>query len=208
GEGRVGAGPVGGIAGLWRGGGGGAPARRRAPARPGLGLLGGPLPPALVPAPLGAAPAEPAPAAAATPGGATARLLVKFRPQASDADVAAAIVAAGGKLVRSLPRLRTHVVEVPAGAKAQALATLAARGLVERAAPTIRLARAGAPDDPDYAQQWALPRIAWDQAYGVVPIRGTATIAVLDTGVDATHPDLAGLLVAGQSYEGADPDTD
>jgi subtilisin family serine protease len=196
------------IARRWPGRAARTPARRLATATTALCLVVSLLAPMLALAPLAAAPADPAPDAAATPAGATARLLVKFKPQASDSDVAAAIAAAGGKLVRSLPRLRTHVVEVPAGAKAQALATLAARGLVERAAPTIRLSRAGAPSDPDYAQQWALPRIAWDQAYGVVPIGGTATIAVLDTGVDATHPDLAGLLVGGQSYEGTDPDTD
>ena len=39
-------------------------------------------------------------------------------------------------------------------------------------------------------------------------IGGAATLAVLDTGVDAAHPDLAGRLVAGQSFTGGDPNSD
>ncbi len=38
------------------------------------------------------------------------------------------------------------------------------------------------------AQQWALPRIGWDQVYGSVSPTGTATVAILDTGVDASTP--------------------
>ncbi|MER3406784.1 MAG: alkaline serine protease, partial [Chloroflexota bacterium] len=72
----------------------------------------------------------------------------------------------------------------------------------------MKLARAGAPNDPGYPQQWALPKIGWDQAYGVVPVGGSAKIAVLDTGVDAIHPDLAGRMAAGQSFVGSNPDSD
>lgn len=53
------------------------------------------------------------------------------------------------------------------------------------------------PSDPQYAYQWHLPQIlapdAWDTTQGAPG----AVIAVLDSGVDATHPDLAGKLVAG-----------
>ena len=55
-----------------------------------------------------------------------------------------------------------------------------------------------APDDTSYADQWALAKIGWDQVYGM-PLADSAVVAVLDTGVDASQPELAGWLVAGIS---------
>src|SRR5207244_2540612 len=55
------------------------------------------------------------------------------------------------------------------------------------------------PGDPLYPNQWALPQIGWDQVFGKVAPAGTATVALLDTGVDAFHPDLAGQVVPGTS---------
>ncbi|HMO00587.1 MAG TPA: S8 family serine peptidase [Miltoncostaeaceae bacterium] len=50
------------------------------------------------------------------------------------------------------------------------------------------------PNDPLYGSQWALPRIGapggWDASPGGAPV----TVAVIDTGIDTTHPDLAGRL--------------
>ncbi len=37
---------------------------------------------------------------------------------------------------------------------------------------------------------------------------GTSTLAVLDTGVDANAPDLAGRVIGGWSFDGSDPATD
>src|SRR3954453_4349279 len=56
----------------------------------------------------------------------------------------------------------------------------------------------GTPNDPSYDSQWALSKIGWDSTYGTVTPTGSATVAVLDTGVDATA-DLTGTLVAGAS---------
>ena len=56
-----------------------------------------------------------------------------------------------------------------------------------------------APSDTSYADQWSLPRVGWDQLYGTVGIAGASTVAVLDTGVDASHPDLDGVVLPGTS---------
>lgn len=65
---------------------------------------------------------------------------------------------------------------------------------VLHAEPDYLLELAGTPDDPRYAQQWALPMIgapaAWDVQTGSTAIR----VAVLDTGCDYNHPDLAANL--------------
>jgi protocatechuate 3,4-dioxygenase beta subunit len=56
----------------------------------------------------------------------------------------------------------------------------------------------GTPDDAAYGTQWALPHIGWDAAYGAVQPAGSATVAVLDTGINPTD-DLGGNLVPGAS---------
>lgn len=81
-------------------------------------------------------------------------------------------------------------------------------GNITHAAPSISLRTASIPDDPAYAQQWSLPKIAWDQAYGNISINGYAKLAILDTGIDETHPDLAGRMIAGKSFVNGDPGTD
>jgi len=55
------------------------------------------------------------------------------------------------------------------------------------------------PDDTNYSSQWSLPKIGWDQVYGTVHPSGSATVAVLDTGVNTAHPDLEGQLEIGTS---------
>jgi thermitase len=58
-----------------------------------------------------------------------------------------------------------------------------------------------APNDPFYGQQWALSRISalegWSNYPGSFASAAGAPIALVDTGVEATHPDLAGRVQSG-----------
>ena len=65
------------------------------------------------------------------------------------------------------------------------------------------------PSDPEYASQWGLDIIGWQKVYTDNSPAGSAVVAILDTGVEAGHPDLAGQLVAGASFvEGASATAD
>ncbi len=87
-------------------------------------------------------------------------------------------------------------IDVPNGSSV--VADLLADGNVSRVeADRVRTAEAD-PSDSGYADQWSLPKIGWNNVFGS-PVSGSAVVALLDTGVDASHPDLAGQLVPGTS---------
>lgn len=84
--------------------------------------------------------------------------------------------------------------------------TRASRGLVVVAALTGLLpgAASAAGGDPLRGQQWHLDAIHADEAHRVSTGEGV-TVAVVDSGVDASHPDLAGQVTDGPDLAGPGP---
>src|SRR4051812_5246881 len=120
--------------------------------------------------------------------------IVDFAPGTTSAQQQDDLAAADAVSTDAVPALRLYSASLTDAG----LATLQANPDVTRVeVDKVREVQA-APDDPSYGDQWALSQIGWDTAYGTVDPAGSATVAVLDTGVDATA-DLAGKLVAGAS---------
>ena len=59
------------------------------------------------------------------------------------------------------------------------------------AVPNYKINLFTTPNDPSFSQQWALSLISAPQAWGKTTGSNTVVIAVLDTGIDYNHPDLA-----------------
>src|SRR3954453_2106336 len=120
--------------------------------------------------------------------------IVTFAAGTTQAQQQAALNAGGAVSASSVPALRMY----SASLDATGVDTLRAHTDVLRVeADKVREVQA-TPNDPSYDSQWALSKIGWDSAYGTGTPAGSATVAVLDTGVDATA-DLNGNLVAGAS---------
>ncbi|MFH1843872.1 MAG: S8 family serine peptidase, partial [bacterium] len=128
-------------------------------------------------------------------------LMVKLNAGLTPEQQTAVITLNGGALKSSIPQLRIFVVEVPesdAPAVIQSYQSDPAVQSVEinktRKTQAIQL-----PSDAEYANQWSLPKIGWDWVYNNVSPNGGATVAILDTGVDAQHPELAQKVIDGFS---------
>ncbi len=135
--------------------------------------------------------------------------IVSFVEGTPVADQAQVLAGAGVVDVAAVPVLRMHTVEVPTSGESGVVAELRSDPSVARVEADKTRAIEGTPDDPSYAEQWGLAQIGWDQAYGSVDPAGSAVVAVLDTGVNAGHPDLAGNLVPGTSVlDGSDGTSD
>src|SRR3989441_271590 len=125
----------------------------------------------------------PASSAAQSPPS-TSSLLVKLVDGLS-AQEQADLIARDGGIERSvIPVLRLHVIDVPASDLATVRASYQADPQVVSVEENRTRVSETVPGDPLYPNQWALPQIGWDQVFGTVAPAATATVALLDTGVD------------------------
>ena len=120
------------------------------------------------------------------------RLIVRLRPGATLASGQAAAARVGGRLSRYIPRSRIAIVDFAAGTPLnQADAALSTQSVFEFAEPDILMYPAAIPTDDRYADQWHHPVIrspeAWDVSTGSI----NTVIAVIDSGLDLDHPDIA-----------------
>src|SRR5881409_571135 len=140
----------------------------------------------------------PALSAAQTPSP-TSSLLVKLVDGLSAQEQADVIARNGGVEISSIPALRLHAIQLAPAELPPVLANYQADPQVVNAEENKTRQSQAFPADPLYQNQWALPKIGWDLVFGTVTPTGSAIVAVLDTGVDAQHPDLAGNVIPGIS---------
>jgi len=127
-------------------------------------------------------------------------LLVGLRAGVSRARAEEVYGERGARLRQEYSRINVHVLEVPPAlqdAIEHALSLLPEVQFVEK---NRLLAPDFVPNDALYSNQWHLQKIsaplAWNISQGTLGV----TIAILDSGVDATHPDLAAKLVPGYNF--------
>lgn len=149
--------------------------------------------------------AQPEPATAADAGHATGRILAVSRAGLGDAHIDRHLRPEGAQ-ARRLGRSNLLVIDVPPGAEQAMVDKLRRHPHYKSAELDRRLPPSLVPNDPYLGAAWHLPAIqapaAWDTAQGA-----GVTIAILDTGVDAAHPDLAPRLVPGWNFHDNSADT-
>ncbi|HXH84077.1 MAG TPA: S8 family serine peptidase, partial [Candidatus Tectomicrobia bacterium] len=130
-------------------------------------------------------------------------LLVGFRHGVTGSKARAVYRALGGDSLEEIPQINVHRIRVPAHALEKVKQALSHRPEVEFVEENAILPLQQLTDDPRLAEQWHHFKIGAIQAWDVTPGDGAVIIAILDSGVDAAHPDLASRLVAGYSpYDG------
>jgi thermitase len=131
---------------------------------------------------------------------AQARLLVKFAPGASSDAQTSAFGAVGGRVVSQISDIGVRVVSVPAGNASSALAHLKVTPGVEFAEPDATAEAADVPNDPYFSQQWGLNKIDATDAWTTDKGSASVKVAILDTGVSLTHPDLQSKIVSSVNF--------
>lgn len=142
------------------------------------------------------------------------QIIVERRADTSAAERATLRAQAGVTYVGPGPLPNTEIDQAPSGDLSAAVAALGRDPEVQFAEPNAEVHAAGVPNDPYFSQQWGLD----NTGQSVEGIAGTAgddigatyawphstgsgvTVGVVDTGADATAPDLQGQLVAGASF--------
>jgi thermitase len=135
--------------------------------------------------------------------------LLAGRREPLDADVEARTWRAHRAVERRhLPGLGVHVLDVPEESIDAVRQSLAATGLFDYVEPDYYAQQGeSTPNDRFYSSQWHLPKIGSAAAWTRTTGSASVVIAVVDSGVYAAHPDLAGKLVAGWNFVKNNADT-
>ena len=133
--------------------------------------------------------------ALAAPGSATAaRFAVGIQRSSSARELAHRIEARTGRRVSTVG---PFALELNAPS-ARGLAAIRGVAWVERIRATRRLAFTSA--DPLSVRQWYLGRVRAFDAWTAVPSLISVRVAVIDSGIDADHPEFQGQIALGHSF--------
>ena len=129
-------------------------------------------------------------------------VLITLRPPVGAPMAERLINSVGGRILERLNPLLVYRVALPGDDAERILKTLRADSEVRAAEYEGEQVSQITPNDALYqAYQWNLRRIGMEEAWDLRPSAPDVVVAVLDTGVDLSHPDLRANLLLDQGYD-------
>ncbi len=140
----------------------------------------------------------------------TGQLVVRQRAGLSPDALERTLQRHGAHGVKVIPSIAATIVRMPEAELQHVEKALRLSGLFKSVERDYMAGTADDPSDPLFATQWGLPRTAVPLAWPLSTGSPDVKVAVLDTGVEFGHPDLAGQLVGGYDFinDDADPSDD
>ncbi len=137
------------------------------------------------------------------------QILLKPKANVSQAALDAMMSAQNSREKGEIPALGVKIIEVPSQVADKVVDALNRNHNVEYAEHDV-YAHAIATNDPysSNTYQWYLNTISAPQAWGITSGSSDIVVSVVDTGVNASHPDLVGKVLAQDGYDFANNDSD
>jgi len=130
-------------------------------------------------------------------------ILVGFRQGTTLVDIAQLNTAHGAAIIDAIPQLRVVRVRIPKGSDEGRVAAAYQRNPhVQYAEPDYIASVLNTPNDPYFTggYQWNMAKVQASSAWDVTTGSASVAVAILDTGVDLSHPDLQGKVVASVNF--------
>ncbi len=131
-----------------------------------------------------------------------ARVAVGISPRADSRSVADAIERRTGTRPESLKPIPALLVDLPEGVSLKGI-----RG-IRYVEPLVTRRLAFTPSDPLVSKQWYLGFSGFYAPWITLPSFEPIPVAVIDSGVDKSHPDLAGKILDAETFVGGSAKTD
>ncbi|MFQ5454915.1 MAG: S8 family serine peptidase [Nitrospirota bacterium] len=130
-------------------------------------------------------------------------IIVKFKPMTSKGNIAAMNMQMRMGIKKRIPLIDAYHIKVPPGLSVSEAVRLynGRPDLVEYAEPNYIIHEAVSPDDPGFSEQWGLENTGQNgglidadinavSAWNIETGNKDVIVAIIDSGVDITHPDL------------------
>ncbi|MFE1244996.1 S8 family peptidase [Fictibacillus sp. NPDC058756] len=127
-------------------------------------------------------------------------IIVKFKDGVSDSKAKSIAFKAKDEVKEKGSKF--HVIKVKEGTVEEAIAEYEMSGDVEYAEPNYTYHISWTPNDTYFSNgvQWAPQKVSAQSAWDITRGSSSVKVAILDTGVDYNHPDLAGGVIKGYDY--------
>jgi thermitase len=128
------------------------------------------------------------------------QILVKFQPGTLEATKGDIHRRHGGKVAEVIPGIDVQVITVPANKVEAMVRAYKGEKDILFAEPDYIAKAIYEPNDTYFANQWGMTQIDAPEAWDVTTGSSSVKIAILDTGIDQNHEDLAAKIVANRNF--------
>jgi hypothetical protein len=127
-------------------------------------------------------------------------LLLRFKPGVGQLRKEGVFSSLALEVLDEIPQIEVLVVSVPQDALFHVESALSHNPMIDFVEENCQIPPSVIPNDPYFGSEWHLTQISAPQAWDVSTGNANVIVAVLDSGVDPNHPDLASKLLPGYNF--------